>query len=172
MKINNRSYKVPTRNNIEKQKFRILEKDTQMKLKRKQLQHKRIELERLKRVRLERERVQLEHELERLEQERLEQERLEHERINELWYSRIYSGYFYNLIKFDLTDYNLEYEKILEYNESLKGDIFQDCVICYENIIENTHFQCECRQYYHINCLELWNKINKNCPTCRKDIFT
>ena len=66
---------------------------------------------------------------------------------------------------------NIQYKKI--YNE---------CIICFENIKKNElpiqlneqeiYLKlCNCNPYIHISCLKIWVNLNYDCPICRNKIF-
>jgi len=46
-----------------------------------------------------------------------------------------------------------------------------DCPICYQKIKKTDPFSilnCNCKNIYHSNCIDIWLNQNKSCPTCRK----
>lgn len=46
------------------------------------------------------------------------------------------------------------------------------CAICFEEIFLPYYksSSCECKIYYHLNCIEKWHKISKTCVICKKKI--
>lgn len=44
------------------------------------------------------------------------------------------------------------------------------CIICLQPCIEDKVTVC-CSGCYHSKCINLWYKINKACPICKKKIF-
>jgi len=44
------------------------------------------------------------------------------------------------------------------------------CAICFEEIFLPYYksSSCECKIYYHLNCIEKWHKISKTCVICKK----
>lgn len=45
------------------------------------------------------------------------------------------------------------------------------CIICSEPLEdEKIKLNCDCKIFYHRECITGWLKINSSCPTCRKHI--
>lgn len=43
------------------------------------------------------------------------------------------------------------------------------CAICYEYIYYFCYqSNCDCRLYYHLNCINEWYLLNRSCIQCRK----
>ena len=44
-----------------------------------------------------------------------------------------------------------------------------ECLICQENIKNKfVILNCNCKNVFHNNCIKIWFKNKKSCPTCRK----
>lgn len=46
------------------------------------------------------------------------------------------------------------------------------CPICFEDIQSNTEkTQCktQCKKWFHLACMQVWNQKSKTCPLCRSD---
>lgn len=56
---------------------------------------------------------------------------------------------------------------IQDINLNDQENIFDECSICYDEIIENKKI-LKCGHSFHANCIDLWTKINPICPYCRK----
>ena len=48
-----------------------------------------------------------------------------------------------------------------------------ECAICLEEIPEylKTTLRCDCKYFYHYNCIESWCKIRPQCPICKKHTY-
>ena len=57
-------------------------------------------------------------------------------------------------------------------NKDINNSLLKICLICQHNIsLKNRNYvnlSCECKNYYHSECLEKWYTYNKKCPICFK----
>ena len=49
-------------------------------------------------------------------------------------------------------------------------DLFENCVICLDNLTSDDSIALECRHQFHKKCIELWMKKNSICPLCRNKL--
>lgn len=45
-------------------------------------------------------------------------------------------------------------------------DIENSCIICFEDLVEDSVAVLECGHYFHYNCVKNW-LVKDKCPTCR-----
>ena len=63
--------------------------------------------------------------------------------------------------------YKVKFESIEKYEEFL--ELFENCPICFNPLINNT-LECNiCNNKYHYHCIEKWHKIKTSCPMCRAE---
>ena len=58
----------------------------------------------------------------------------------------------------------------IENNLQIINNIDQDCVICLQNINQESEIKIlPCAHIYHKNCINEWINVNRSCPTCRTE---
>lgn len=64
------------------------------------------------------------------------------------------------------------HEEVVELIQPMEIPAGAVCGICYQEVEPNTTLMCSnCQTLFHQGCIDVWVKLNGNCPNCKKYIL-
>lgn len=80
----------------------------------------------------------------------------------------IKDNYNYYLIKLKINYYKILFKYIYYFYNNYEKIQCNICFKKYNKLFLVQNLNCNCKSYYHIDCINKWKTINNSCPTCRK----
>ena len=77
---------------------------------------------------------------------------------------RVYQSYMSKFVNISERTDNRKYTKVKNNNGELS------CCICMDTDTDINFVKTSCGHHYHDKCIQQWEKVQSNCPICRKTI--